>query len=72
MRVTCTGTLYLCLGQDDSSDLRAPMREHPGDDAALKAAIREALTRKPKGHDFRIERRGERPAVARTMSATGG
>ena len=72
VRVTCTGTLYLCLGQDDSSDLRAPMREHPGDDAALKAAIREALTRKPKGHDFRIERRGERPAVARTMSATGG
>ena len=72
VRVTCTGTLYMCLGQDDSADLRAPMREHPGDDGVLAAAIREALTRKPKGHDFRIERRGERPAVARTMSTTGG
>ena len=72
VRVTCTGTLFMCLGQDDSADLRAPMREHPGDDGVLAAAIREALTRKPKGHDFRIERRGERPAVARTMSTTGG
>ncbi len=72
VRVTCTGTLYMCLGQDDAADLRAPMRDHPGDDAALTAAIREALTRKPKGHDFKIERRGAAPAVARTMSTTGG
>ena len=72
VRITCTGTLFMCLGQDDSADLRAPLREHPGDDAALVAAIREALTRKPKGHDFKIERRGATPAVARTMSTTGG
>ncbi len=72
VRLTCTGTLYMCLGQDDSADLRAPMRAHPGDDGPLHVAIREALTRKPKGHDFKIERRGERPAVARTMSTTGG
>ncbi len=72
VRVTCTGTLFMCLGQDDSADLRAPMREHPANDAALAAAIREALTRKPKGHDFKIERRGARPAVARPMSTTGG
>ncbi len=72
VRLTCTGTLFMCLGQDDSADLRAPMRAHPGDDGPLHMAIREALTRKPKGHDFRIERRGERPAVARTMSTTGG
>jgi cyclic pyranopterin phosphate synthase len=72
VRLTCTGTLFMCLGQDDSADLRAPLRDHPGDDAPLFAAIREALTRKPKGHDFRIERRGAAPAVARPMSATGG
>jgi cyclic pyranopterin phosphate synthase len=72
VRVTCTGVLYMCLGQDDQADLRAPLRAHPGDDEPLMAAIREALTRKPKGHDFRIERRGERPAVARAMSTTGG
>ena len=72
VRLTCTGTLFMCLGQDDSADLRAPLREHPGDDTALHLAIREALTRKPKGHDFKIERRGERPAVSRVMSTTGG
>lgn len=71
VRVTCTGTLYLCLGQDDQADLRAPMREDASD-ASLTAAIREALTRKPKGHDFKIERRGAAPAVSRTMSTTGG
>ncbi|MDB5461377.1 MAG: molybdenum cofactor biosynthesis protein [Caulobacteraceae bacterium] len=71
VRVTCTGTLYMCLGQDDQADLRAPMREH-ADDASLVAAIREALTRKPKGHDFKIERRGAAPAVSRPMSTTGG
>jgi cyclic pyranopterin phosphate synthase len=71
VRVTCTGTLYMCLGQDDQADLRAPMRTDPTD-ASLAAAIREALTRKPKGHDFHIERRGEAPAVRRHMSTTGG
>jgi cyclic pyranopterin phosphate synthase len=71
VRVTCTGTLYMCLGQDDQADLRAPMRAEAGD-GALIAAIREALTRKPKGHDFKIERRGAAPAVARHMSTTGG
>ncbi len=72
VRVTCTGRLYLCLGQDDHADLRAPLRESPHDDAPLHAAIAEAITRKPKGHDFVIERRGAAPAVARTMSHTGG
>jgi cyclic pyranopterin phosphate synthase len=72
VRVTCTGTLFMCLGQDDQADLRAPLREHPGDDAPLVAAIREAMGRKPKGHDFHIERRGEAPAVSRPMSMTGG
>ena len=72
VRITCTGTMFMCLGQDDQADLRAPLREHPGDDAALIAAIREAMGRKPKGHDFKIERRGEAPAVRRTMSMTGG
>ena len=71
VRVTCTGTLYMCLGQDDQADLRAPMRADPTD-AALVAAIREAIGRKPKGHDFHIERRGEAPAVRRPMSTTGG
>ena len=71
VRVTCTGTLFMCLGQDDQADLRAPMRED-ATDASLVAAIREALTRKPKGHDFHIERRGEAPAVRRHMSTTGG
>ena len=72
VRLTCTGTLFMCLGQDDSADLREPLRAHPGDDGPLNAAIREALTRKPKGHDFKIERRGEAPAVSRVMSTTGG
>ena len=72
VRLTCTGTLFMCLGQEDAADLRAPLRLSPGDDGPLHTAIREALTRKPKGHDFRIERRGERPAVSRVMSTTGG
>jgi cyclic pyranopterin phosphate synthase len=72
VRVTCTGTLYMCLGQDDQADLRAPMRASPTDDGPLADAIREALSRKPKGHDFKIERRGAAPAVHRPMSTTGG
>ena len=71
VRVTCTGVLYMCLGQDDQADLRAPMREDPTD-ASLIAAIHEAMGRKPKGHDFHIERRGEAPSVRRPMSTTGG
>jgi GTP 3',8-cyclase len=70
VRVTCTGTLYMCLGQEDSADLRAPLRAI-ADDALLHAAIDEAIARKPKGHDFVIGR-NERPAVARPMSLTGG
>jgi cyclic pyranopterin phosphate synthase len=71
VRLTCTGTLYMCLGQDDAADLRKPLRESPND-AALHAAIDEAISRKPKGHDFVIDRRRQTPAVARHMSVTGG
>jgi GTP 3',8-cyclase len=72
VRLTCTGTLYMCLGQDDAADLRGVMRAHPGDDAPLHAAITGAIARKPKGHDFIIDRRTKKPAVARHMSVTGG
>jgi cyclic pyranopterin phosphate synthase len=71
VRLTCTGTLYMCLGQDDAADLRTPLRAGT-DDAALDGAIREAIKRKPKGHDFIIDRRHRGPAVARHMSVTGG
>jgi cyclic pyranopterin phosphate synthase len=71
VRLTCTGTLYMCLGQDDAADLRAPLRAS-GDDARLASAIDEAISRKPKGHDFVIDRRTKQPAVARHMSVTGG
>jgi cyclic pyranopterin phosphate synthase len=71
VRVTCTGTLFMCLGQEDAADLRAPLRASR-DDALLVAAIREAITRKPKGHDFVIDRRKAKPAVGRHMSTTGG
>jgi cyclic pyranopterin phosphate synthase len=71
VRVTCTGTLYMCLGQDDAADLRAPLRASPSDDL-LHAAIDAAIARKPKGHDFVVDRRGLKPAVARHMSVTGG
>ncbi len=71
VRLTCTGTLYMCLGQEDAADLRAPLRASD-DDELLRAAIREAITRKPKGHDFVIDRRHKRPALARHMSVTGG
>jgi GTP 3',8-cyclase len=70
VRVTCTGTLYMCLGQEDAADLRAPLRASQ-DDALLHAAIDEAIARKPKGHDFVIGR-DQKPSVARTMSLTGG
>jgi cyclic pyranopterin phosphate synthase len=71
VRMTCTGTLYMCLGQEDAADLRTPLRQSEGDEA-LEAAIREAIDRKPRGHDFIIDRRNNRPAVARHMSVTGG
>ena len=71
MSITCTGQLYMCLGQDDMADLRAPLRASK-DDALLSAAIDEAISRKPKGHDFVIDRRAAKPAVARHMSVTGG
>jgi GTP 3',8-cyclase len=71
VRVTCTGTLYMCLGQDDAADLRKPLRASESNEP-LFAAIDEAISRKPKGHDFIIDRRHKRPALARHMSVTGG
>jgi cyclic pyranopterin phosphate synthase len=71
VRLTCTGTLYMCLGQEDAADLRKPLRASEGNDL-LFAALDEAISRKPKGHDFIIDRRHKRPALARHMSVTGG
>ncbi|WP_427026017.1 GTP 3',8-cyclase MoaA [Aureimonas ureilytica] len=71
VRVTCTGTLFMCLGQEDAADLRGAMRRSEGDEA-LHQAIDEAIGRKPKGHDFVIDRATKRPAVSRHMSVTGG
>jgi cyclic pyranopterin phosphate synthase len=71
VRLTCTGTLYMCLGQEDAADLRAPLRLSESD-GPLDDAILEAIGRKPKGHDFIIDRRHSHPAVARHMSVTGG
>jgi cyclic pyranopterin phosphate synthase len=71
VRITCTGTLYMCLGQEDAADLRTPLRASESDDL-LHAAIEDAIARKPKGHDFIIDRRHQRPAVGRHMSVTGG
>ena len=71
VRLTCTGTLFMCLGQEDAADLRAPLRAS-ADGAAVVAAIREAIQRKPKGHDFLIDRTSTGTAVPRHMSVTGG
>src|SRR5215472_11389223 len=71
VRITCTGTLFMCLGQEDAADLRRVLRASEGNDL-LYEAIDEAITRKPKGHDFVIDRRHKRPALARHMSVTGG
>ncbi len=71
VRLTCTGTLYMCLGQEDAADLRAPLRASD-DDGQLVAAIRVAIAAKPKGHDFVIDRRVKTAAVSRPMSMTGG
>jgi GTP 3',8-cyclase len=72
VRLTCTGRLYMCLGQDDEADLRAVLRATPADDAAVAAAIRRAIARKPKGHDFDYSRQAVHGQVARHMSHTGG
>ena len=71
VRITCTGTIYLCLGQDDAADLRTPLRSSESD-GPLHAAIDRAIALKPKGHDFVIDRRTRAPAVSRHMSVTGG
>ena len=71
VRITCTGTLFMCLGQEDAADLRSVLRSSEADEA-LYAAIDEAISRKPKGHDFIIDRRHRRPALSRHMSVTGG
>jgi GTP 3',8-cyclase len=71
VRLTVTGTLYMCLGQDDAADLRTVLRRG-ADDAELEQAVRDAIARKPKGHDFVIDRRHRAPAVTRHMSLTGG
>jgi GTP 3',8-cyclase len=71
VRITCTGTLYLCLGQEDCVDLRTPLRAAANDDL-LDAAIEAAIARKPKGHDFIIDRAHAKPALKRHMSVTGG
>ncbi len=70
VRLTCTGTLFMCLGQSDAADLRTPLRQSP-DDAALELAIDRAIAGKPKGHDFDLSRR-QPPALERHMSVTGG
>jgi cyclic pyranopterin phosphate synthase len=72
VRLTATGQLFMCLGQEDQADLKSVIRRTGTDDAAIDAALDEAISRKPKGHDFVIDRRGARPAVARHMSLTGG
>ena len=71
VRLTCTGTLYMCLGQDDAADLRAPLRASEADEV-LDTAIDEAIARKPKGHDFVIDRDHRGPALTRHMNVTGG
>ena len=71
VRVTCTGTLYMCLGQEDAADLSAPLRASASDEL-LHEALDAAIARKPKGHDFIIDRDHTKPAVARHMSVTGG
>ncbi|MGR3568024.1 MAG: GTP 3',8-cyclase MoaA [Pseudooceanicola nanhaiensis] len=72
VRMTCTGQLYMCLGQEDMADLRPALRNHPNDDAPLREAIREAIAHKPKGHDFDYSRQKADGQVSRHMSHTGG
>ncbi len=72
VRLTCTGELYMCLGQEDQADLRKPLRDHPDTDAPLIKAIHEAISHKPKGHDFDYSRQRADGQVSRHMSHTGG
>ena len=72
VRLTCTGELYMCLGQEDMADLRAPLRDHPNDETALEDAIRAAILHKPKGHDFDYSRQRLDGQMPRHMSHTGG
>ena len=72
VRLTCTGELYMCLGQEDMADLRKPLRDHPDSDQPLEEAIRAAIDRKPKGHDFDYSRQKADGQVSRHMSHTGG
>ncbi|MEO1454453.1 MAG: GTP 3',8-cyclase MoaA [Pseudomonadota bacterium] len=72
VRITCTGEIYMCLGQEDMADLRAPLRAHPDDDAPLEDAIRAAIALKPKGHDFDYSRQALDGQMPRHMSHTGG
>ena len=72
VRLTCTGELFMCLGQEDNADLRSALRNHPGSDAPLEAAIRAAIERKPEGHDFDYSRQSVDGRVSRHMSHTGG
>ena len=72
VRLTCTGELYMCLGQEDMADLRAPLRADPDSNAPLEAAIRAAIERKPKGHDFDYSRQKADGQMTRHMSHTGG
>ncbi|MCB1407147.1 MAG: cyclic pyranopterin phosphate synthase, partial [Rhodobacteraceae bacterium] len=71
VRLTCTGELFMCLGQEDNADLRAPLRASP-DNALLEDAIRAAISRKPKGHDFDYSRQKVEGQMSRHMSHTGG
>ena len=72
VRLTCTGELYMCLGQEDMADLRAPLRDHPNTSEPLENAIRRAIERKPKGHDFDYSRQQISGQMSRHMSHTGG
>ncbi len=72
VRLTCTGELFMCLGQEDNADLRAALRNHPHSDAPLEEAIRNAISLKPKGHDFDYSRQTVDGRVSRHMSHTGG
>ena len=72
VRLTCTGDLFMCLGQEDRADLRSALRNHPGSDAPLEQAIRKAISMKPEGHDFDYSRQSVDGRVSRHMSHTGG
>ncbi len=72
VRLTCTGELFMCLGQEDNADLRSALRNHPNSDAPLEQAIRDAIAMKPKGHDFDYSRQTVDGRVSRHMSHTGG